>query len=386
MQGPPGTGKTLQSSNAIIELLKKNKRIAVTANSHKVIHNLLERVEKLAENQGFLFKGLKMGNPDNDDTYYKGNLIKTDKNEKHYIDALKERNTLLFAGTKYHLSQWYYRSKIDYLFIDEAGQISIADLIALGGVAKNIILVGDQLQLGQPTQGSHPGLSNNSVLDYLLQGKDTIEDNRGIFLNRTYRMHPNINSFVSENFYENKLLTNPENQKRKIDLPNNFFIKNEGIHTILMNHEDCTQTSEQEFKKIDEIIKKLIGKKFTDINNKVRPLSIEDFLIVSPYNAQVNFLLARLPAGTRCGTIDRFQGQQAPVTIISMTSSDLESLPRDKSFFFNRNRLNVAISRAQCLSIILFNPKLLESPPKTYEEFKMINNFQKLLKYQVNTD
>ena len=386
LQGPPGTGKTLQSSNAIIELLKKNKRIAVTANSHKVIHNLLERVEKLAENQGFLFKGLKMGNPDNDDTYYKGNLIKTDKNEKHYIDALKERNTLLFAGTKYHLSQWYYRSKIDYLFIDEAGQISIADLIALGGVAKNIILVGDQLQLGQPTQGSHPGLSNNSVLDYLLQGKDTIEDNRGIFLNRTYRMHPNINSFVSENFYENKLLTNPENQKRKIDLPNNFFIKNEGIHTILMNHEDCTQTSEQEFKKIDEIIKKLIGKKFTDINNKVRPLSIEDFLIVSPYNAQVNFLLARLPAGTRCGTIDRFQGQQAPVTIISMTSSDLESLPRDKSFFFNRNRLNVAISRAQCLSIILFNPKLLESPPKTYEEFKMINNFQKLLKYQVNTD
>ena len=181
MQGPPGTGKTLQSSNAIIELLKKNKRIAVTANSHKVIHNLLERVEKLAENEGFLFKGLKMGNPDNDDTYYKGNLIKTDKNEKHYIDALKERNTLLYAGTKYHLSQWYYRSKIDYLFIDEAGQISIADLIALGGVAKNIILVGDQLQLGQPTQGSHPGLSNNSVLDYLLQGKDTIEDNRGIF-------------------------------------------------------------------------------------------------------------------------------------------------------------------------------------------------------------
>ena len=386
LQGPPGTGKTLQSSNAIIELLKKNKRIAVTANSHKVIHNLLERLEKLAENQGFLFKGLKMGNPDNDDTYYNGNLIKTDKNEKHYIDVLKERKTLLYAGTKYHLSQWYYRSKIDYLFIDEAGQISIADLIALGGVAKNIILVGDQLQLGQPTQGSHPGLSNNSVLDYLLQGKDTIEDNRGIFLNRTYRMHPNINSFVSENFYENKLLTNPENKKRKIDLPNNFFIKNEGIHTILMDHEDCTQTSEQEFKKIDAIIKKLIGKKFTNINNKVRPLSIEDFLIVSPYNAQVNFLLARLPEGTRCGTIDRFQGQQAPVTIISMTSSDLESLPRDKSFFFNRNRLNVAISRAQCLSIILFNPKLLEAPPKTYEEFKMINNFQKLLKYQVNTD
>ena len=384
LQGPPGTGKTFQSANAIVELLKKNKRIAVTANSHKVIHNLLERVEKIAEKQSFLFKGLKMGNPDNEDTFYKGKLIKTDKNEKHYIDGLKERNTLLYAGTKYHLSQWYYRSKIDYLFVDEAGQISIADLIALGGVAKNIILVGDQLQLGQPTQGSHPGLSNNSVLDYLLQGKDTVEDNRGIFLSRTYRMHPNINSFISENFYENKLLTNPENKNRKIGFPKNFFLNNEGIHTILMDHEDCTQTSEQEFKKIDEIIKKLIGKKFTDADNKERPLTIEDFLIVSPYNAQVNFLLARLPEGTRCGTIDRFQGQEAPVTIISMTSSDLESLPRDKSFFFNRNRLNVAISRAQCLSVILFNPKLLDSPPKTYEEFKMINNFQKLLKFKIN--
>ena len=382
LQGPPGTGKTFQSANAIVELLKKNKRIAVTANSHKVIHNLLERVEKIAEKQSFLFKGLKMGNPDNEDTFYKGKLIKTDKNERHYIDGLKDRNTLLYAGTKYHLSQWYYRSKIDYLFIDEASQLSIADLIALGGVAKNIILVGDQLQLGQPTQGSHPGLSNNSVLDYLLQGKDTVEDNRGIFLSRTYRMHPNINSFISENFYENKLLTNPENKNRKIDFPKNFFLNNEGIHTILMDHEDCTQTSEQEFKKIDEIIKKLIGRKFTDADNKERPLTIEDFLIVSPYNAQVNFLLARLPEGTRCGTVDLAQGREAPVSIISMTSSDLESLPRDKSFFFNRNRLNVAISRAQCLSVILFNPKLLESPPKTYEEFKMINNFQKLLKYK----
>jgi len=384
LQGPPGTGKTFQSANAIVELIKQKKRIAVTANSHKVIHNLLERVEKLATKKDVLFKGLKMGNPDNEDTFYNGKLIKTDKNEKHYIDGLKERNFLLYAGTKYHLSQWYYRNKIDYLFIDEAGQISIADLIALGGVAKNIILVGDQQQLKQPNQGSHPGLSSNSVLDYLLEGKDTVQDNRGIFLNRTFRMHPEINTYVSENFYENKLLTNPKNQNREIDYPNNFLVNKEGIHSVLMDHEDCTQTSEEEFKKIDQIIKKLIGKKFTDSDGKDRPLQIEDFLIVSPYNAQVNFLLARLPKGTRCGTIDRFQGQEAPITIISMTSSNIESLPRDKSFFFSKNRLNVAISRAQCSSIILFNPKLLESAPNSYEEFKIINNFQKLLRYKIN--
>ncbi len=114
----------------------------MTANSHKVIHNLLERVENLADNQKYVFKGLKMGNPDNEDTFYDGNLIKTDKNEKHYIDGLKDNKILLYAGTKYHISSWNYRSKIDYLFIDEASQFSLADLIALGGVAKNIILVG----------------------------------------------------------------------------------------------------------------------------------------------------------------------------------------------------------------------------------------------------
>ena len=197
-------------------------------------------------------------------------------------------------------------------------------------------------------------------------------------------MHPSINEYTSETFYENRLLTHENNKIRKIDYPKNFYINKEGIHTILMNHEGCEQTSVEEFDRIDEIIKRLIGKKFIDSDKIERPLTIEDFLIVSPYNAQVNFLLARLPKGSRCGTIDRFQGQQAPITIISMTSSDVESLPRDKTFFFNPNRLNVAISRAQCSSIILLNPKLLETPPKTYEEFKMINNFLKLLKYKVS--
>ena len=208
----------------------------------------------------------------------------------------------------------------------------------------------------------------------------------GIFLTRTYRMHPNINVFISENFYENKLLTDISAESRKVNYPKNFFINNDGIHTILMDHTDCSQTSEAEFKKIDEIIKKLLGQKFIDSDKTERPLTISDFLIISPYNAQVNFLLERLPDGTRCGTIDRFQGQEAPITIISMTSSDVENLPRDKSFFFNRNRLNVAVSRAQCSSIVLLNPQLLEAPPKTLEEFKMINNFNKLLKYKTKTN
>ena len=386
LQGAPGTGKTYYSANAIVELLKKNKRIAVTANSHKVIHNLLHKVEEIAMEKNFIFKGLKMGNPDNEDTFFNGNQIKTEKNERQYIEGLKKRNILLYSGTKYHLAQWYYKKEIDYLFLEEASQLSLADLIGIGNIAKNIVIIGDQNQLGTVVQGSHPGASGLSVLEYLLEGKETVEESRGIFLNRTFRMHPNINEFISDTFYEKKLLTHPKNKNRKIDFPKNFFIQKEGLHTILMNHENCKQTSEEEFKKIDEIIKKLIGRKFTDADNKERPLKISDFLIVSPYNAQVNFLLARLPKGIRIGTVDSIQGSEAPVAITSMTSSDLESLPRNKSFFFNKNRLNVSVSRAQCLSIIIFNQKLLETPPLTHEEFKLINNFQKLLKYKINTD
>ena len=382
LQGPPGSGKTYQASNAIIELLKKNKKIGVTANSHKVIHTLLERVENLASKQKYMFKGLKKGNPDDPDTFYDGKFIKTDRNEKKYIDGLKENKILLYAGTKYHLSQWYYQNKLDYLFVDEASQISVADLIALGGIAKNIILIGDQMQLGQPTQGSHPGESGYSVLDYLLEGKDTIPEDKGIFLNKTYRLHPKINSFTSENFYEDRLIVDQANINRKIEYKKNGIIRSEGIHTILMSHEDRSQQSIEEFEIIKKIIDQLIGSEFTDFDKSKRKINVDDILIVSPYNVQVNFLKERLIKGIRCGTIDKFQGMEAPIVIISMTSSSVEDLPRNKKFFFNRNRLNVAISRAQCASIILINPKLLESPLADLEEFKLINNFQKLMKYK----
>ena len=290
LQGPPGSGKTFQASNAIIELLKKNKKIAVTANSHKVIHTLLERVEKSASEQKYIFKGLKKGNPDDPDTFYDGKFIKTERNERHYIDGLNNDKILLYAGTKYHLAQPFYQNSLDYLFVEEASQISVADLVALGGIAKNIILIGDQMQLGQPTQGAHPGESGYSVLDYLLEGKDTIPEDKGIFLNKTYRLHPNINSFISENFYEGRLLVDQANINRKLEYKKNSIIKAEGIHTILMNHEGRSQQSIEEYEVIKKIIDQLIGCEFTDFDNSKRKINVNDILIVSPYNVQVNFL------------------------------------------------------------------------------------------------
>ena len=387
IQGPPGTGKTFQAANAITELLKQNKKIAITGLSHKVIHNLLFRVEEMATEKQINFEGYKKGNLEDDDQIFEGEYIKTYSKDPAFMDALEETNVgQVFAGTKFHLASRYYDEKIDFLFIDEAGQVSLADLISIGNIAKNIVLIGDQNQLGQPIKGTHPNNSGQSILEYLLEGKDTIPEDRGIFLNKTYRLHSKINSFISSNFYEDRLICDERTDKRKIHFDKNLIIKDSGIHFVQMDHENNVQTSIEEFEVVLKLMKQLIGLDYED-NGKKRKLGIEDFLIISPYNTQVNLLISKLEEAKiknpKVGTIDKFQGQEAPITIISMTSSDNETLPRNKEFFFSRNRLNVAVSRAQVASIILFNPKLLDSSPKKIEHIKLMNNFFKFLNYKI---
>ena len=151
-----------------------------------------------------------------------------------------------------------------------------------------------------------------------------------------------------------------------------------------MEHSDNSQKSEEECKIVKKLYNDFIGTDFIDKDQNKKKITNKDILIISPYNVQVNYLKSELDEKAQVGTIDKFQGQEAPITIISMTSSDPENLPRDKTFFFNRNRLNVAISRAQCLSIILFNPKLLEIAPRDVIEIKLLNNFFKLMKFKVS--
>ncbi|MDA7454373.1 TM0106 family RecB-like putative nuclease [Candidatus Pelagibacter ubique] len=385
IQGPPGTGKTHQAANTIIELLKENKKIGITGLSHKVIHNLLERIEKLAIKKKFAFSGYKRGTLTDEETVFDGEYIKTYEKDPFFMTAIADKNTgNLFAGTKFHFASSFYDEKIDYLFIDEAGQVSIADLISIGNVAKNIVLIGDQNQLGQPIKGTHPNESGQSILDYLLEGKDTIPEDRGIFLNKTYRLNSKLNDFISSNFYEERLICDEITDKRLIKFNKKSKIKDSGIHYIEMSHKNNVQTSVEEFEVIRDLLKDMIGLEFDD-EGETRKLTIDDFLIISPYNTQVNLLISKLEESKfknpKVGTIDRFQGQQAPITIISMTSSDSDALPRNKEFFFSRNRLNVAISRAQVASIILFNPNLLDSSPKNIDQIKLMNNFFKILNF-----
>jgi len=381
LQGPPGTGKTFYSANAIVELLKAGKKIAINANSHKVINNLLLRVEKMAEEKKFDLQGIKKSSFNEEDTLLNGKYIRDVEDEHEFTKALNTKGGYLFAGTKWNLCKEYYNKKIDYLFVDEAGQITLSDLVAMSPSCKNIVLIGDQMQLGHPSKGVHPGDSGKSILDFLLENEDTIPEERGIFLNKTHRLHPNINQFISDNFYDSRLITDDKNALRKINFKGKNF-KEPGIYYIPVEHDNNSQKSLEECEMIKKLIKEFVGADFTDKDGKIRKITLQDILIISPFNVQVNYLKSELDDEAQVGTIDKFQGQEAPITIISMTSSDSDNIPRDRSFFFNRNRLNVAISRSQLISVILFNPKLLETSPRNITEIKLINNFYKLEKFK----
>jgi len=247
--------------------------------------------------------------------------------------------------------------------------------VAAGVSARNIILIGDQMQLAQPIQGTHPGRSGLSALEHILDGAATVPPERGIFLSRTRRMHPDLCRFVSKAFYEGRLLPEAGNEQQCFVLDEHAdpVPKSAGLRFVSIEHQGCSQRSEPEADRICELYESLLRQRWTDREGRVRPIGVEDILVVAPYNMQTNLLRTRLPVGARVGTVDRFQGQEAAVVLVSMTTSSGEDLPRHMDFLFSRNRLNVAVSRARCLAVIVASPRLLEISCRTVEQIKLIN-------------
>ena len=369
IQGPPGAGKTYTSSHIIVDLMQRGKKIGVTANSHKVIHNLLEKVEKVAAEKGVQFHGIKKASKGNLESVFDGHFIRSD--EEIFIDDDFD----LYAGTAWLFGSGHFiNQNLDYLFIDEAGQMSTANVVAMANATKNIILVGDQMQLGQPIQGTHPGEAGLSVLEFLLGDHSTIPDERGIFLGQTWRMRPSISQFISEAFYDGRLTAHESTTERSLNLQG-VDLPNEGIVMIPAQHQGCSQKSIEEGEIIKTKYLSLLGQEFTDLDGKARPITEDDILVVSPFNVQVNYLRSILPYKAKVGTVDKFQGQEAPIVLFSMVTSSVEDIPRNIEFLYSGNRLNVAVSRAQCLAIVIANPKLLEIPCSTVEQMKLVNTF-----------
>ncbi|HRP07454.1 MAG TPA: TM0106 family RecB-like putative nuclease, partial [Gemmatimonadales bacterium] len=360
IQGPPGTGKTHTAAHVIAALLDDGQRIGVVANSHAVVNNLLVKLASVAPRHAG--KLIKVGDSDAPDCV---RHLSKPAEAVHHLDM-----PVVLGGTAWLFSREVMQDKLDYLFVDEAGQMSLANTIGSGMAARNIVLVGDQMQLPQVAQGAHPGESGMSCLEYFLHGHQTVPPDMGVLLDRSYRMHLDLCRFISEAYYEGRLKADDSTRNNGIE----WNGPPTGVHFVPVEHEGCAQSSEEEVREVRALVDRLLGQKAV-IGDQPRVLGAEDILVVAPFNAQVRALMCELPDGIRVGTVDRFQGQQAPVVIVSMSASSLDDAPRGADFLLSPNRLNVALSRAQALAIVVAAPGLGDVRVRSIKEMRLVNGW-----------
>ena len=371
IQGPPGTGKTYTAAAVIDALLRQGKRVGIAANSHKVILNVLAAIVKRQGEDpvGTLYK---VGGESDDDLIASGRV-------EYVTDARRAGEIVVpgpavFGGTKWFFSRPEMAGRFDYLFIDEAGQVGLADAIAMGISAANVVLIGDQMQLPQPMQGVHPPESGLSCLEYVLQEHATIPPELGVFLGITYRMHPSICEFISQAIYDGRLTNDPETARNRIvAAPGANESRETGVVFVPVEHEGCAQSSEEEAEVIAKLSHDLLTRDVEGKSGILRRMALADILFVAPFNMQVRDLRQRFGAAARVGSVDKFQGQEAPVVVISMCSSSLQESPRGAEFLLNPNRLNVAVSRAEALAIVVASPDLIHSRCGDVETMRYVN-------------
>ncbi|WP_259312514.1 TM0106 family RecB-like putative nuclease [Capillimicrobium parvum] len=365
IQGPPGTGKTWTGARIALSLMADGRRVGVMATAHKAINNLLAAIDQAADETGAAFRGWRKRTGEDDNNYESARIAC----EKDLPDDDGDGPVLLHAGTA-----WYWASDdaapVDVLIVDEAGQVSLADAIAVAQAADSVVLLGDPQQLAHVSQGVHPVGSGVSVLEHLLGDDDTIPPDRGVFLETSWRMHPAVCDFVSRTMYDDRLAAREGCERQRISSPG---LCGSGLRFIGVEHADNRGRSQEEATRIAAEVDRLVGGTYVDRDGEVHELTLADILVVAPYNAQVRCLKAHLPDDARVGTVDKFQGQEAPVVFFSMASSSGDDVTRGMSFLLSRNRLNVAVSRAQALAVVVCSPRLLSSRCSTVDDMRLVN-------------
>ena len=370
VQGPPGSGKTYSGARMICDMVRAGKKVGVTANSHAVIRNLLDAVVRAAAAEGLDVRCIHRGSSPSGG----GSTAITETSDNAAVlSALQDGRVQVGAGTAWVWSRHEFAEAVDVLFIDEAGQMSLANALAVAPAARNLVLLGDPQQLEQPQQGSHPEGADASVLEHVLRGRRTIPYHQGLFLEETWRLHPSICDFTSELFYENRLRSRDGLSKQA--LAGTGSIDGAGLWIVPVEHEGNTSASTEEADCVADLYRKLLdgGVSWTDREGITRPLDREDVLIVVPYNLHLAEIVRRLGVDARVGTVDKFQGQEAPVVIYSMATSSPEDAPRGMEFLFSLNRLNVATSRARCASILVASPRLFQPECRTPRQMQLAN-------------
>jgi uncharacterized protein len=374
VQGPPGSGKTYQAAQMICGLLQQGKRVGVTANSHAVIKQVLERVYAQAERLSA--PGLVRGHHLQDDDDAKTWPFRVDNDKPRARQELDAGRINLLGGTAWTWAHDNFAGSVDALVIDEAGQMSLANALAVARAGRGLVLFGDPAQLEQPQKGVHPPGAEVSALEHWLGGDAlTIPPKLGVFLPTTRRLHPRICEFISETFYEGRLSPEPGLGLERQELLRAGEVSGSGLCYLPVEHRGNTNQSLEEVQAVARLVEQLVGSeaRFRARDGQERSLSHEDVLVVAPYNAQVAALRRALHEDVRVGTVDKFQGREAPVVVYSMTSSSADDAPRGIEFLFSHNRLNVAVSRAQARCILVASPELTRVSCKTPRQMKLVN-------------
>jgi predicted RecB family nuclease len=369
IQGPPGAGKTFTGARMICELVRRGKKVGITAVGHKAIRKLLDEVRKAANEMNFA--GITCGHRMETDDTAEGPIREVGDNDEA-LRSLRDDSIRVLGGTTWLWSRVEFMGSVDVFFVEEAGQMSLANVLACASSGLSLVLLGDPQQLEQPQKGSHPEGSDVSALAHLLNGDRTISPTRGLFLHQTWRLHPAICDFTSEMFYEGRLVPLVGLEWQAIDVTRPF--SGAGLWFEPVFHEGNQSYSPEEIERVANIVKNLArnGNSWIDRHGARRPLTRNDILIVAPYNDQVNRLRHRLP-GANVGTVDKFQGQEAAVVIYSMTTSSPQDAPHGMEFLYDLNRFNVATSRARCACIVVGSPLLLSPECRTPQQMELAN-------------
>lgn len=371
IQGPPGTGKTYVTARAILSLVRKGHRVGVASSSHEAIRNVLMGCLAALEEDSpdIVLEKVELAHKvrGGEDGYPEGftGITRATLNDD---PALTEAHVV--GGTAFFFSRPDFEQTFDWLFVDEAGQVGLANMVAMGRAARNIVLVGDPRQLPQVIQGAHPEPANLSCLDWMLGDHATVPPDQGIFLPISRRMHPEVCSFISEQVYEGRLTSHPDTARQAVT---GTSFPEAGAFWVPIPHESNAQIAPEEVAAIQAAARDLLSGAWTEKDGTTRPMRQTDIIVVAPYNAQVNALRDALPEGIRIGTVDKFQGQEAPVCLVSMTASSAEETPRGMDFLFSLNRINVAVSRAKGLALVFGAPRLREAKCGTVEQMRLLN-------------
>ncbi|MFV2196446.1 TM0106 family RecB-like putative nuclease [Nocardiopsis sp. LOL_012] len=387
VQGPPGAGKTYLAAQLITHLARQGRTIGVCSTSHKAVENLMHAALETATTAGVNLPAAKRAKNTKKDATEPAppwdQPATPQALARWRTQHTAQGRPTLIGGTAWAMTNAaMVADPLDVLIIDEAGQFALADTLAASAAAHNLVLLGDPRQLPQVVQGTHGEGADASALQHLMGTAPLIDPARGYFLDQTRRMHPDVCQAVSDLSYQGHLHAHPTTTQRTLTPTP------PGIYTHPVTHTGRTTHSPEETDAVVALARTLTTHRLTDgPDHTPRPLTGTDILVVAPYNLQVRALRRALaqaarttPAleGIRVGTVDRFQGQEAAAVICSMTASNAADTTRGPAFVLDRNRLNVALSRARLLAVLTYSPDLLATTPRTVDELRLLAGFTRL--------